>query len=287
LELSKRLGRGLDALISSLDIDEGEHILQVELKKIRPNPYQPRKYFAEEALKELADSIKEHGIIQPLVARKSVKGYELVAGERRLRAAKLADIEHVPVVVKEFSDEQVMQIALIENLQREDLNAIEIAQAYQKLMNAFSLKQEELAKKVGKSRPHVANFLRLLQLPEEIQELVSRGTLSMGHARTLLGVENDKVKLELAKKVEEKSLSVRELEEIVKKMSEKKSVSRETKETEKYHFMKDLEERFRIAFGTSVNIKPAKNKKKGKIEITYFSDEDLERILDLIEKNRM
>jgi ParB family chromosome partitioning protein len=221
------------------------------------------------------------------VARKSVKGYELVAGERRLRAAKLADIEHVPVVVKEFSDEQVMQIALIENLQREDLNAIEIAQAYQKLMNAFSLKQEELAKKVGKSRPHVANFLRLLQLPEEIQELVSRGTLSMGHARTLLGVENDKVKLELAKKVEEKSLSVRELEEIVKKMSEKKSVSRETKETEKYHFMKDLEERFRIAFGTSVNIKPAKNKKKGKIEITYFSDEDLERILDLIEKNRM
>ncbi|GEN34684.1 ParB/RepB/Spo0J family partition protein [Aneurinibacillus danicus] len=284
--MNKRLGRGLDALISSVDINDGDHILQVELKKIRPNPYQPRKHFAEEALQELADSIREHGIVQPLIARKSVKGYELVAGERRLRAAKLAHVEHVPVVVKEFTDEQVMQIALIENLQREDLNAIEIAQAYHKLMNAFSLKQEELAKKVGKSRPYVANFLRLLQLPEEIQERVSRGTLSMGHARTLLGVDKDKIKIELAKEVEEKSLSVRELEDIVKKMSEKKNVSRKTKQPDKHRFVKDLEERLRVAFGTSVNIKPSKNRNKGKIEIAYFSEDDLERILGIIEKNR-
>jgi ParB family chromosome partitioning protein len=194
LVLNKRLGRGLDALIPSLEVDENDHILQVEIKNIRPNPYQPRKFFEEEALKELAESIKEHGIIQPLVARKSVKGYELVAGERRLRAAKIARLDHVPVAIKDFTDEQVMQIALIENVQRENLNAIEIAQAYQKLMSAFSLKQEELAKKVGKSRPHVANFLRLLQLPEEIQERVSAGSLSMGHARTLLGIEKDSVK---------------------------------------------------------------------------------------------
>ncbi|AMA71464.1 MULTISPECIES: ParB/RepB/Spo0J family partition protein [Aneurinibacillus] len=284
--MTKRLGRGLDALISSLDIDEGDHILQVEIKKIRPNPYQPRKYFEEEALNELADSIKEHGIIQPLIARKSIKGYELVAGERRLRAAKLANVEHVPVVVREFTDEQVMQIALIENLQREDLNAIEIAQAYQKLMTAFSLKQEELAKKVGKSRPHVANFLRLLQLPKEIQERVSRGTLSMGHARTLLGVEKDQIKIELAKEVEEKSLSVRQLEEIVKRMSEKKKVSRETKDTETQRFVKDWEERLRMAFGTLVHVKPSKSKNRGKIEISYFSQEDLERILELVENSK-
>ncbi|MBN6187290.1 ParB/RepB/Spo0J family partition protein [Aneurinibacillus sp. BA2021] len=283
--MSKRLGRGLDALISATDIDEGDHILQVELKKIRPNPYQPRKHFAEDALHELADSIREHGIVQPLVARKSVKGYELVAGERRLRAAKLAEVEHVPVVIREFTDEQVMQIALIENLQREDLNAIEIAQAYQKLMAAFSLKQEELAKKVGKSRPHVANFLRLLQLPQEVQDRVSRGTLSMGHARALLSLEKDKMRIELAREVEKKSLSVRELEEIVKKMGEKKKVSRETKQPSQDRFVKDLEERLRMAFGTSVQIKPAKNPRKGKIEIAYFSEDDLERILDIIEKH--
>ncbi|WP_047153315.1 ParB/RepB/Spo0J family partition protein [Aneurinibacillus tyrosinisolvens] len=282
--MNKRLGRGLDALIPSLEVDENDHILQVEIKNIRPNPYQPRKFFEEEALKELAESIKEHGIIQPLVARKSVKGYELVAGERRLRAAKIAGLDHVPVAIKDFTDEQVMQIALIENVQRENLNAIEIAQAYQKLMSAFSLKQEELAKKVGKSRPHVANFLRLLQLPEEIQERVSEGSLSMGHARTLLGIERDSVKIELAKEVEKKSLSARELEDIVKKMEEKKNVSRETRLAVKQNFVKELEERMRMAFGTSVNIKPGKSKNKGKIEIAYFSEDDLERILEIIEK---
>lgn len=168
--MSKRLGRGLDALIPAVEIEEGDQILQADIEKIRPNPYQPRKYFAEDALRELADSIQEHGIIQPLVVRKSIKGYELVAGERRLRAAKSLKLSHVPIVVKDFTDEQVMQIALIENLQREDLNAIEVAQAYQKLMDTFAMKQEELAKRVGKSRPHVANFLRLLNLPDEVQD---------------------------------------------------------------------------------------------------------------------
>ncbi|BAU26280.1 ParB family chromosome partitioning protein [Aneurinibacillus soli] len=283
--MSKRLGRGLDALIPTVEVEEGDQILHADVRKIRPNPYQPRKHFAEDALRELADSIQEHGIIQPLVVRKSIKGYELVAGERRLRAAKSLKLDHVPVVVKDFTDEQVMQIALIENLQREDLNAIEVAQAYQKLMETFSMKQEDLAKRVGKSRPHIANFLRLLHLPNEIQESVSRGTLSMGHARTLLAVENDEIKLELAREVEAKLMSVRELEEIVQRLNEKKKVSRETKTDGNERFVKALEERLRMTFGTSVSIKPSRNKRKGKIEIAYFSEEDLERILEIIEKN--
>ncbi|WCN37874.1 ParB/RepB/Spo0J family partition protein [Aneurinibacillus uraniidurans] len=283
--MSKRLGRGLDALIPAVEVEEGDQILHADVQKIRPNPYQPRKHFAEDTLRELADSIQEHGIIQPLVVRKSIKGYELVAGERRLRAAKSLKLDYVPVVVKDFTDEQVMQIALIENLQREDLNAIEVAQAYQKLMETFSMKQEELAKRVGKSRPHIANFLRLLHLPHEIQESVSHGTLSMGHARTLLAVENDEIKLELAREVEAKLMSVRELEEIVQRLNEKKKVSRETKTNENERFVKALEERLRMTFGTSVSIKPARNKRKGKIEIAYFSEEDLERILEIIEKS--
>ncbi|WP_027415065.1 ParB/RepB/Spo0J family partition protein [Aneurinibacillus terranovensis] len=280
--MNKRLGRGLDALFS-INVDEQDQIIEISIKEIRPNPYQPRKVFEEQALNELTESIKEHGIIQPLVARKSVKGYELVAGERRLRAAQLADLDKVPIVIKNFTDQQVMEIALIENLQRENLNTMEIAQAYQKLMNAFSLTQEELAKKVGKSRPHVANFLRLLQLPDEIQKQVSKGTLSMGHARALLAVEDDTRKVELAKEVEKKILSVRQLEEIIKKLDQRKDVSRETKPVKKTSYIADFEERMRMKFGTSVNIKPVKNKEKGKIEIVYFSQEDLERIIDIIE----
>lgn len=282
--MSKRLGRGLDALFSSMDENEQESVHEVNLKEIRPNPYQPRKHFEEGALEELTASVKEFGILQPLVLRKSVKGYELVAGERRLRAAQLADLKSVPVIIKDFSDEQVMEIALIENLQRENLNAMEIAQAYHKLMETFSLTQEELAERVGKSRPHVANFLRLLNLPPGVQEFVSHGTLTMGHARALLAIEDDELKIQLANEIIDKDLSVRQVEELIKRI-ETKNVSRETKKVEKGKFLEDIEEKLRFTFGTSVQIKPSKEN-KGKIEISYFSQDDLERILEIIEKDQ-
>ena len=277
--LVKRLGKGLDALIPSLDVEENDQVIEAPIQQIRPNPYQPRKDFDEKSLDELADSIKEHGVIQPLIVRKGIKGYELVAGERRLRASERAGLTSVPVVVREFSNEQVMEIALIENLQRENLNAIEVAQAYDKIMKQFTLTQEELAKKVGKSRPHVANFMRLLQLPQEIQDFVSRGTLSMGHARALLAVDDPHLRLKLAKEAIHKELSVRQIEELIKQLTQ--HVSRETKSKPKKDvFLSQWEEKLRQTFATSVQIK--RGKTKGRIEIEFYTDEDLERIMDLI-----
>ena len=280
----KRLGKGLDALIPSLDVAENDQIIDIRCTEIRPNPYQPRKEFDEKALDELAESIKEHGVIQPLIVRRgSIKGYELVAGERRLRATERAGLDKVPVVVREFSNEQIMEIALIENLQRENLNAIEVAVAYDKLMKHLSLTQEELAKKVGKSRPHVANFLRLMQLPQEVQNFVSRGTISMGHARALLAVEDDQLKIKIAEEVVKRDLSVRQIEELVKNLSQ--PVSREINEKPKKDvFITQFEERLRDCFGTSVQIKVAKGNGKGKIEIDFFTNEDLERIMEIIQK---
>lgn len=180
--MSRGLGKGLNALITSNMIEEEEHVLEILVADIRPNPYQPRKEFESSAIEELAQSIKEHGIIQPLIVRKSIKGYELVAGERRLRAAKSLGLKKVAAVVKDYSDQQLMEIALIENLQRENLNPLEEAEAYEKLISHHSYTQEQLAKKIGKSRPHVANMLRLLQLPEQIRKMVSASDLSMGHS---------------------------------------------------------------------------------------------------------
>ncbi|WP_100523507.1 ParB/RepB/Spo0J family partition protein [Mycobacteroides abscessus] len=277
----KRLGKGLDALIPSLHVEENDQIIEVHLSEIRPNPYQPRKEFDEKALDELAESIKEHGIIQPVIGLKSIKGYELVAGERRLRASEKAGLAKIPVVIREFSNEQIMEIALIENLQRENLNAIEMALAYDKLMKHLSLTQEELAKKVGKSRPHVANFLRLMQLPQEIQNYVSRGTLSMGHARALLSVDDDATKLKIAQDVIKKDLSVRQVEEMIKQLSQR--VPRETKEKPKKDvFLTQFEEKLRDTFATSVQIKKGKN--RGKIEIEFYTDDDLERIMEIIQR---
>lgn len=277
--MSRGLGKGLNALITSNLIDEGEQVKEISVNEIRPNPYQPRKEFEQSAIDELASSIKEHGIIQPLIVRKSIKGYELVAGERRLRAARLASLKQVPVVVKAYSDQQLMEIALIENLQRENLNPLEEAEAYEKLINHHEYTQEQLAKKIGKSRPHVANMLRLLHLPEKIRQMVSSSSLSMGHARALLTVEKEPTQLQLAKDVVEKGLSVRQLEELVKQLS----VSRETKKKKplkKEPILLEMEERLRNRFGTSVTIK--KGTKRGKIEIDFFSQEDLQRIIDLL-----
>src|SRR5690606_11317117 len=223
-----------------------------------------------DSLEELAESIKEHGIIQPLVLRKRMQGYEIVAGERRFRAGKKAGLTRVPVVIRDFSDEQMMEIALIENLQREDLNPMEIANAYQKLMDHFSLTQEELAVRVGKSRPHVANFLRLLQLPPAIQEDVSRGTLSMGHARALLGVKEPDIQMKLAEKVKREGASVRQLEEWVGQINQSATKRKKPKKAEKVEpQIKRYEEMLQETLNTPVRIRHGKL--KGKIEIEYFS----------------
>ncbi|GED55371.1 ParB/RepB/Spo0J family partition protein [Brevibacillus borstelensis] len=279
--MSRGLGKGLNALITSNMIEEEEHVLEIPVADIRPNPYQPRKEFESSAIEELAQSIKEHGIIQPLIVRKSIKGYELVAGERRLRAAKSLGLKKVAAVVKDYSDQQLMEIALIENLQRENLNPLEEAEAYEKLISHHSYTQEQLAKKIGKSRPHVANMLRLLQLPEQIRKMVSASDLSMGHARALLGVEKEELQLQLAKEAVKKGISVRQLEELVKQAN----VSRETskkKPLKKEPQLIQFEERLRSRLGTSVKIK--KGTKRGKIEIDFYSQEDLQRILEILEQ---
>ncbi|MDQ0339286.1 ParB family chromosome partitioning protein [Caldalkalibacillus uzonensis] len=279
--MSKRLGKGLDALFPALEIDDNDKVIQIKLSELRPNPYQPRKDFNAEAIAELTQSIKEHGVIQPIIVRKSLKGYEIVAGERRFRASKEAGLETIPAVVKNFTESQVMEIALIENLQRENLNAMEVAYAYKKLMDKFNLTQDELALKVGKSRPHVANFLRLLQLPDNVQTYVSRGTLSMGHARALLGCKDKKSIVKLAKKCIDEQLSVRQLEQLIKQLND---VSRETKKKkvkqETNRVILQYEEQLKSKLGTSVKIK--RGDKKGKIEIEFFSDEDLERLVDIM-----
>lgn len=278
--MSKGLGKGLQAFFPDQLNDKEDKVEQVSIKDLRSNPYQPRKSFSEEAIAELADSISEHGILQPIMARKSIKGYEIVVGERRFRAAQKAGLKKVPVVVRDFDEQKMMELALIENIQREDLNPIEEAIAYEKLMEHLSLTQEQLAKRVGKSRPHIANHLRLLQLPAVVQQFISDGKLSMGHGRALLGLK-DKQKLStLLEKVLQEKLSVREVEALVNQINE--HVPRETKR-KKVHlspFLKARQDALRTRLGTSVAIKPGK--RKGKIEIDYFSEEDLERIVQLL-----
>ncbi|BBI36795.1 ParB/RepB/Spo0J family partition protein [Cohnella abietis] len=279
--MSKRLGKGLDALITSLSIKEDDKIVEIPLAQLRANPYQPRKTFEEEAIKELAESIREHGVIQPIVVRQALRGFEIIAGERRFRASQLLGNATIPAVVRAYNDQQVMEIALIENVQREDLNSIEIAIAYQGIMNQFKLTQEELSLKVGKSRSHIANFLRLLSLPEEIKDYVSRGTLSMGHARALAGVKEESVKRELAQQTIAGEWSVRELEEAVQQTETKvAAVKTKAKSTKRDPFLEEIEENLREKFQTTVRIKA--NKDKGKIELSYFGKSDLERLLELL-----
>jgi ParB family transcriptional regulator, chromosome partitioning protein len=279
--MAKGLGKGLNAFFK--DVGTEETVQEINLQELRPNPYQPRKTFQREAIIELKDSILEHGILQPLVVRKSIKGYEIVVGERRFRAAKEAKLETVPAVVRELSEQQMMELAVLENLQREDLNPIEEGAAYQTLMDKLKLTQEEVAKRLGKSRPHVANHIRLLSLPPKIQELISTGKISMGHGRALLGLrEKAKVPV-LVEKVINEALNVRQLEKLIQQLNE--DVSRETKKPEKKKdvFIQEREHTLRERFGTTVNIKQKKN--KGKIEIEFFSQEDLERILEMLDQN--
>jgi ParB family transcriptional regulator, chromosome partitioning protein len=278
--MAKGLGKGLDSLFSNVKLEEEETVQEVNIKELRPNPYQPRKIFSDEAIEELKQSILEHGILQPLIVRKSIKGYEIVVGERRYRAAKMAGLDIVPVVVRDLNDQQMMELAVLENLQREDLTPIEEGAAYQMLMDQLHITQEQLAKRLGKSRPHIANHVRLLSLPKEIQQLIIDGKLSMGHGRALLGLKKkDKIKPVVDKVIKE-HLNVRQLEQLVNNLN--KNVPRETKnqKEKKDIFLIEQETYLRERFGTTVNIKQSKN--KGKIEIQFFSKDDLNRILEIL-----
>lgn len=272
------LGRGLEALIPQMGVSDGEEVSEILLETIRPNPYQPRKRMDEDKLAELMSSIREHGVLQPIVLRVAVpRGYEIVAGERRFRAAERLGMNRIPAIVRTISDKQAMEIALIENLQREDLNAMEVAEAYANVMKHFGLTQEELAVRVGQSRSHVANMLRLLALPSELRADVSRGTISMGHARALLSVADEGARMVLARKIVDDGLSVRSVELMCQRLAD---VSRGTKKRDKRQQdpqLRVVEERLRNRLGTSVRIQMGK--KRGKIEIDYFSLDDLERIL--------
>lgn len=280
--MAKGLGKGLNALFPGESLKQSEQVEQIDLKLLKPNPYQPRKVFEEESLKELTESIREHGILQPIIVRKRGRKYEIVVGERRFRASGKAGLESVPAVVRDMTDQQMMELAILENLQREDLNPVEEAEAYKQLMDALGLTQEQLAFRLGKSRPHIANHLRLLSLPEEVRAMLSDGRLSMGHGRALLGLKNKKQIEPVAQKTAADSLNVRQLEALVQRMNE--DVPRETKKEKKDIFITEKETELRDLFGTSVNIRKTKN--RGKIEIEFFSDEDLERILELLDQQQ-
>ena len=276
------LGKGLDSLIpENIKVEKNESAgkeLLIRISDIEPNKEQPRKKFDEDALNELAESIKQYGIIQPIVVTKPKNGfYEIIAGERRWRAAKLAGLKEVPVIIKDYSDIEIVEIALIENIQRENLNPIEEAIAYKRLLTEFNLKQDEVAERVSKSRVAITNSMRLLNLDERVQEILINEMISMGHARALLGIEDGDEQYNLAMRVFDEKLSVRDIEKIVKAKNNKKKVE---KPKEKEVLYQDLEEKLKSIFGTKVTINNKGN--KGKIEIEYYSKEDLERIYDLI-----
>lgn len=285
---NKGLGRGIDALFSNFEeiekIDEqNEMVQEIALDEIRPNPYQPRKTFDEGPLQELAASIRTSGVFQPVILRKSsVKGYEIIAGERRVRASRLAGKETIPAIVRDYDEQMMIEIAIIENLQREDLTPLEEAEAYQTLMNKLKLTQAQVAEQLGKSRPYIANYLRLLTLPQDVKLLVQEGALTMGQARTLLGLKDPKQISEMAKRVVEEGITVRQLELIVHQLNQpaEKPVKKKKKLIEKPVYIRESEERLMDKFGTSVQITP--KGEQGKIEIEYLSPDDLNRILEIL-----
>ena len=267
------------------DSDIGKELM-VKVTSIEPNREQPRKDFNEEAMGELAESMKVYGVLQPLLVQKKGDYYEIIAGERRWRAAKLAGLKEVPVVIREYTKQQTMEIALIENVQREDLNPIEEAKAYQRLIQEFELKQEEIAARVGKSRVTITNSMRLLKLDERVQEMLIQNQITGGHARALLTVEDGELQYKLAGMIIAENLSVREIEKIVKSLSKKKNPKEKNVEDESLALIfRDLEERMKSAMGTKVSIN-RKDKNKGRVEIEYYSESELERIVELIESIR-
>lgn len=282
------LGRGIEALFEENDfnaISDNETVQDVKLSLIRPNPYQPRRTFDQKALRELASSIQESGVFQPIILRQpdpKLKRYELIAGERRFRASKLAKQTTIPAIIRTMSDEKMMEVAVLENLQREDLTPLEEAQAYQTLMDKLSLTQAQVAERLGKSRPYIANYLRLLGLPNEIKELVSAGKLSMGQARTLLGLKDRKQLVKLAKQAVEKNLTVRQLEELVSQMNGTAEKKRAKRRQRKPAYVREAESQLQNKFGTKVAVAPSRKKNAGKIEIPYTSADDFNRILEVL-----
>lgn len=279
---SSRLGRGLDSLFGQQnvtdileDIENGKDQrsqLMIPVSEIRPNPYQPRKIFNKEALEELSLSIQQHGVFTPILVKKSISGYELITGERRWRASKMANLEEIPAIVVDFDDQQMMEVALLENVQREDLNVIEEAKAYEQLIQRLNYTQEQLAHRIGKSREHITNTLRLLRLPEEVQEKVTSKQLSMGHARALLGLKDEELMKKIAKQTIQQGLSVRKVEQLVKAQSQKK----EEPKQEESVFVKDAKRKLEEYFQTSVHIGTHN------ISVHYENEEDLNRILELL-----
>ncbi len=291
MENKKRaLGRGLEQLFNNdnLDIESissvekriyesatNEEIVELPLAELRANPYQPRKTFEIEPLKELASSIKEHGVFQPIIVKKSIKGYDIIAGERRVRASKLAGLTKIPAIIRNFTDEQMMEIALLENLQRENLNAIEEALAYHSMLEKLGLTQDELSKKVGKSRTHITNILGLLRLPNQVQEMVSNGKISMSHARVLSKLENEEQILAFANQINEEKLPVRQIEKLTEEKDVPKKVKIERKP--KYNEYKYVEDLLRDKLDSKIRIK------ENKIEISFTNTADLNRILEILD----
>lgn len=275
--IKKGLGKGLGALISSADT-EGNGVRELRLNEIEPNTDQPRKSFNDEKLLQLADSIKQHGIVQPIIVKKDNEVYRIVAGERRWRAARIAGMTTVPAIVKELSSKQVMELALIENLQREDLGPLEEAEAFEKLIREYGMTQEEISKTIGRSRPAIANSLRLLHLGQKVKQMLESNEITSGHARTLLGIEDSEVQLKIAREIADRGLNVREAEKLVKRLLSKRSVPKKVANTAE---LMEIEEKFKVIFGTKVKL--ISNRKKGKIVIEYYSPDELERLLELVE----
>lgn len=293
--LGKGLGKGLDAMIpdkvnkpgtekkSAVTPSEDQAVM-VSINKVEPNKEQPRKNFNEDALLELSESIKQMGIIQPIVVQDRESFYEIIAGERRWRAAKQAGLKKVPVIIKNYTEQEIVEISLIENIQREDLNPIEEAFAYKRLLEEFHLKQDEVAERVSKSRTAVTNSIRLLKLDERVQQMVIDDLIQTGHARALLGIEDREKQYSMAQKVFDEKLSVRETEKLVKKVqNEKEEIEKPKMDKQLEIIYQDLEEKMKQILGTKVNIN-AKDENKGKIEIEYYNKEDLDRLIDMILK---
>lgn len=290
---ARGLGKGLDALIpvsgdvkgnkksgASLEKEKGSETL-VKITMVEPNREQPRKTFDEEALNELAESIKQFGLLQPILVQDRKSYYEIIAGERRWRAAKIAGLKEVPVIIKDLTDQEIVEISLIENIQRENLNPIEEAMAYKKLLNEFHLKQEEVAERVSKSRTAVTNSMRLLKLEEEVQKMVVEELITTGHARALLGIEDGEQQIACAQKIIDEKLSVRDIEKLVKNMNKPAKEKKASKEKNTDFIYQDIEEKLKLSLGTKVSVS-AKENGTGKIEIEFYSNDDLERLLEIL-----
>lgn len=290
----RALGKGLDALIPDIDDmegisdsspDGGKDFFQCDLHLITPNRYQPRLKFSDDQLEELAESIRAQGVIQPVVVRKADSGYELVAGERRLRAAKRVGMDRIPVIVKDISDARMLEMSIVENIQRSNLNPMEESRAYHRLIEEFDLTQEQAADRVGKSRSAVANFLRLRHLPGQIKNSIMEGEISMGHARALLGVEATAAQVAAWRQVVSKKLSVRETEALVKRLKAEKVVKPDPEPDPNAHYFADISDRLSKQFGTMVKIK--RRGERGRVEIDFYSNDDLDRLLGLLNNTHL